>query len=201
MSTGPGVEGAPAATRNTGFPVGGPGDARGGEAASADAFRNASRRWTTGVAVLTARHGEEVFAKTVSSLCTLSLDPLLISVAVTTRSPLAAAVRTSRRYAVSVLAGHQEPLARHFATPGAGHALSLFTVAPMRERATGAPVLENCLAWFDCRLHAVLPGGDHAVLVGRVVAADAGPGEPLIYHHGEYRALARPHLPSTGART
>ncbi|MEV7289189.1 flavin reductase family protein [Streptomyces sp. NPDC093252] len=162
----------------------------------ADAFRDAARGWTTGVAVVTARHGDEVFAKTVSSLCTLSLDPLLVSVAVSARSPLAGAVRADGRYAVSVLAGHQEPLARHFAAPGAGRALTAFTVAPTRTEATGAPVLEDCLAWFDCRLHTVLPGGDHAVLVGRVTAADAGPGDPLVYHRGGYRALAPPPLPS-----
>ncbi|MFE2263677.1 flavin reductase family protein [Streptomyces griseosporeus] len=167
----------------------------------ADAFRDAARRWTTGVAVITARHGEEVFAKTVSSLCTLSLDPLLVSVAVNARSPLAAAVRADGRYAVAVLAGHQEPLARHFAAPGAGRALGLFTAAPMHVRATGAPVLEDCLAWFDCRLHTVLPGGDHAVLVGRVAAADARPGEPLVYHQGGYRSLAHPPASPTGART
>ncbi|MET9730931.1 flavin reductase family protein [Streptomyces sp. NPDC006458] len=173
---------------------------RNGEAGT-DAFRLAARRWTTGVALLTARHGDEVFAKTVSSLCTLSLDPLLVSVAVSARSPLTAAIRADGRYAVSVLARHQEPVARHFAAPGAGRALGLFTAAPMLHRATGAPVLEDCLAWFDCRLHTVLPGGDHAVLVGRVAAADAVPGEPLIYHHGEYRSLAGLPTPSTGART
>ncbi|MET9503723.1 flavin reductase family protein [Streptomyces sp. NPDC006622] len=194
-------DGAPKTTGRTGSLVGSPGSARGEGETSAGSYRDAARRWTTGVAVLTARHGDEVFAKTVSSLCTLSLDPLLISVAVAARSPLAAAVRASRRYAVSILADHQEPLARHFATPGAGRALSLFTVAPTRARTTGAPVLEDCLAWFDCRLDTVLPGGDHAVLVGRVAAADGGLGEPLIYHHGEYRSLARPHLPSTGVRT
>ncbi len=166
-----------------------------------EAFRAAGRAWTTGVAVVTARHGDEVFAKTVSSLCTLSLDPLLISVAVRSRSPLAGAVRSDGRYAVSVLAAHQEPLARHFASPGAGRALGGFTVAPMRSEVTGAPVLEDCLAWFDCRLHTVLPGGDHAVLVGRVTAADADPGEPLLYHQGGYRSLAPLPLPSTGALT
>lgn len=205
MSAGRGFDTrAPAVARPSGAPpAAGPsaGAPPAGARTAADAYRDAARRWTTGVAVLTARHGEEVFAKTVSSLCTLSLDPLLITVAVAARSPLAAAVRASRRYAVSVLAAHQEPVARHFATPGAGRALSLFTVAPMRTRVTGAPVLETCLAWFDCRLHGVLPGGDHVVLVGRVADAGAGPGEPLVYHHGAYRSLDRPHPPSTGART
>lgn len=166
------------------------------------AFRRAARGWTTGVAVLTARRGEEIFAKTVSSLCTLSLHPLLVSVAVDRRSPLVAAVRGSHRYAVSVLAHDQEPLARRFAAPGAGRATGGFASAPMRARATGAPVLDTCLAWFDCRLHSVLPGGDHALLVGRVEAADSGPGEPLLYHDARFRVLDhQPTRASTGVHT
>ncbi|MFI1400341.1 flavin reductase family protein [Streptomyces sp. NPDC020681] len=167
----------------------------------AETFRRAARGWTTGVAVLTARRGEEVFAKTVSSLCTLSLRPLLISVAVDRRSPLVAAVRSSHRYAVSVLTHDQEPLARHFAQPGAGRAIGYFASAPMRARTTGAPVLDDCLAWFDCTLHSVLPGGDHALLVGRVAAADGGPGEPLLYHDARYRLLDhQPTSTSSGVR-
>jgi flavin reductase (DIM6/NTAB) family NADH-FMN oxidoreductase RutF len=152
-------------------------------------FRGTARHWSTGVAVITARHNEEVFAKTVSSLCTLSLEPPLISVAVDARSPLVAAVRGSGRYAVAVLADHQEPLARRFAARGAGRALGLFRGAPMLTGATGAPVLEDCLAWFDCRVHAVLPGGDHALLVGRVAEAGERPGEPLLYHDGRFCSL------------
>ncbi|MCU7822019.1 flavin reductase family protein [Kitasatospora sp. DSM 101779] len=163
-----------------------------------EAFRAAARHWTTGVAVLTTHTGEEVFAKTVSSFCTLSLDPLLVSVAVARHSPLVAAVRGSGRFAVSVLTARQHRVARRFATPGAGRALGSFTAVPMRAEATGAPVLEAALAWFDCRLHGVLPGGDHAVLVGRVAAADASPGEPLLYHDGQYRSLAH-RSPGVGA--
>ncbi|MFF2661872.1 flavin reductase family protein [Kitasatospora sp. NPDC058032] len=154
--------------------------------------RAAARHWTTGVAVLTARDGDEVFAKTVSSFGTLSLDPPLVSVAVAAHSPLAAAVRDSGRFAVSVLSARQEAVGRRFATPGAGRALGMFTTVPMRLEVTGAPVVDHCLAWFDCRLHAILPGGDHALLVGEVVATDGAPGEPLLYHDGRYRALADP---------
>ncbi|MFJ9517704.1 flavin reductase family protein [Kitasatospora sp. NPDC101801] len=165
-----------------------------------DAVRAAARYWTTGVAVLTARDGDEVFAKTVSSFTTLSLDPPLISVAVAAHSPLAAAVRADGRYAVSVLAADQQGVGRRFATPGAGRALGMFTTVPMHTEATGAPVLDHCLAWFDCRLKAVLPGGDHALLIGEVLAADGRPGEPLLYHDGQYRQLTAQHaMTSTGA--
>ncbi|MFC1415539.1 flavin reductase family protein [Streptacidiphilus cavernicola] len=154
-----------------------------------DAFRAVSRHWTTGVALLTVRADEELFAKTVSSLCTLSLDPPLVSVAVDLRSPLVAAARVAGHYAVSVLTDRQHGLARRFAAPGAGRALGLFTGAPMRTEDTGAPVLEGCLAWFDCLLHDVLPGGDHALLIGRVVAAEGQPGEPLVHHDGRFHSL------------
>ncbi len=155
----------------------------------ADAYRGTFRSWTTGVALLTVRAGDELFAKTVSSLCSLSLDPPLVSVAVDLRSPLVDAVRESGHYAVSVLNDRQHGLARRFAAPGAGRALGLFTGAPMRTETTGAPVLEDCLAWFDCRLHDVLPGGDHALLVGRVVGAQGLPGEPLVHHDARFHSL------------
>lgn len=64
-------------------------------------------------------------------------------------------------------------MARRFATPGAGRALGGFTAVPMRTAVTGAPLVDDALAWFDCRLHGTLPGGDHTILVGRVAAATA----------------------------
>ncbi|MFG3055800.1 flavin reductase family protein [Kitasatospora sp. NPDC048239] len=192
---------APAAPSPTGLPP--------TAGAAEAAFRAAARGWSTGVAVVTTRAGDEVFAKTVSSFCTLSLDPLLVTVAVSRHSPLAAAVRGSGRFAVSVLTSRQIAVARRFAAPGAGRALGVFTAVPMRPVTTGAPVLEDALAWFDCRLHGLLPGGDHTILVGRVAAAgsdietDSGSDaeDPLLYHDGQYRLLAPAPLTSTGVGT
>ncbi|GAA5015212.1 flavin reductase family protein [Kitasatospora paranensis] len=164
----------------------------------AEAFRGAARHWATGVAVVTADFDGEVFAKTVSSFCTLSLDPLLVSVAVTRHSPIVAAVRSGGRFAVSVLSDRQAGVARRFATPGAGRALGSFTAVPMRTETTGAPVLEAALAWFDCHLHAAQPGGDHTLLIGRVAAADATGGRPLLHHDGQFRTLAPTPLTATG---
>ncbi|MFE4971609.1 flavin reductase family protein [Kitasatospora sp. NPDC056651] len=166
--------------------------------ASADDFRAASRGWTSGVALVTTRAGEEVFAKTVSSFSTLSLDPPLVTVAIGGRSPLVAAVRAAGRFGLSVLTAHQEDLARRFAAPGAGRAPGAFAALPTRTAATGSPLVEDALAWFDCRLHAALPGGDHTILVGRVAAAARGTGTPLLYHDGQYRALAPTPLTTTG---
>ncbi|MEU9040617.1 MULTISPECIES: flavin reductase family protein [unclassified Kitasatospora] len=166
--------------------------------ATEEEFRAASRGWTSGVAVVTTRAGEEVFAKTVSSFSTLSLDPPLVTVAIGRHSPLVAAARASGRFGLSILTDRQAAVARRFATPGAGRSLGAFAAVPTRTAATGAPVVESALAWFDCRLHAALPGGDHTILVGRVAAAARDDGEPLLYHDGQYRLLAPKPLNTNG---
>ncbi|MDT9686618.1 flavin reductase family protein [Streptomyces sp. TRM76323] len=162
-----------------------------------DSLRQAARGCATGVAVLTTRRGDELFAKTVSSFITLSMDPPLISVAVGKHSPLIQAAEHSGRLAVSVLRVGQEQLSRHFATPGAGRSTGAFTDVRTRTEVTGAPVLDGCLTWFDCRLHSVLPGGDHSILIGMPVAVACSEGEPLLYHEGAYHAPAPLTAPST----
>ncbi|MFC8507872.1 flavin reductase family protein [Streptomyces sp. NPDC057411] len=167
------------------------------DAVHPDAVRLAARTCASGVAVLTTRHGDEVFAKTVSSFVTLSMDPPLISVAVTRHSPLVRAVADSGRLAISVLRVGQEHLSQRFATPGAGRATGSFDDVPTRTETTGAPVVEDCLTWFDCRLHSVLPGGDHSILIGLPLAAAAAPtGLPLLYHEGGYHSPTRLAPPS-----
>jgi flavin reductase (DIM6/NTAB) family NADH-FMN oxidoreductase RutF len=53
----------------------------------------------------------------------------------------------------------------------------------------GAPVLADALAYADCRLAEILPGGDHDIFVGEIVAGDASDGRPLLYFAGKYRRL------------
>ena len=60
---------------------------------------------------------------------------------------------------------------------------------------TGAALLDQSLAWLECRTHAVYPGGDHSIVVGEVVGVGLGDesGGALLYHRSAYRALgARP---------
>ena len=50
-------------------------------------------------------------------------------------------------------------------------------------------MLEGTLAWVGCRLEQLIPGGDHAIGIGAVEAAEAGAGEPLLFYRGEYQAM------------
>ena len=166
-------------------------------APSAEDFRAAAARFASGVTVVTTRSGELVFGKTVSSFASLSLDPVLITVSVASGGHLPRLVRESGSFGVSVLARGQEAVSRYFAVeihePVHGSFPGMTTVPEV----TGAPIVAGCLSFFDCQLHDILPGGDHVILIGRVVATGGGEGDPLVYWRGGYRAL-NPSHDSTG---
>ncbi|MGZ4666055.1 MAG: flavin reductase [Frankiaceae bacterium] len=168
-----------------------------GPAAHADDFRAAAARFASGVTVVTTRSGELVFGKTVSSFASLSLDPVLITVSVAAGGHLARLVRESGSFGVSVLARGQEAVSRYFAVEIHEPVREEFPGMTTVPEVTGAPIVAGCLSFFDCQLHDILPGGDHVILIGRVVATGGGEGDPLVYWRGGYRALHPAH-DSTG---
>jgi flavin reductase (DIM6/NTAB) family NADH-FMN oxidoreductase RutF len=55
---------------------------------------------------------------------------------------------------------------------------------------TGAPLLCDALAAFDCELEEVIERHSHAIVIGRVVAARrCGIGDTLVYWRGDYHDL------------
>jgi flavin reductase (DIM6/NTAB) family NADH-FMN oxidoreductase RutF len=153
------------------------------------AFRQAAGRFASGVTVVTTRASEGAYGVTVSSFASLSLNPLLVTVSINRSSPLLEYVRSAGAFAVSVLASDQQQVAAYFAARGRTPEPAGFATVATTARQTSAPIIDGCLSWFDCTLEDALPGGDHEILVGRVVAAGGRTGEPLVYWSGGYRAL------------
>ena len=143
-------------------------------------------RFATGVTVVTTRKSDGFHGMTANAVTSLSLDPPLVLVAVDRRALMHAALHEGQCFAVNVLTEEQEALSRRFATAGPKEFGDLNWTAAV----TGAPVLADVLAWADCRLAHVLPGGDHDIFVGEVVAGDARDGRPLLYYAGKYRRIA-----------
>ena len=56
--------------------------------------------------------------------------------------------------------------------------------------ATESPILADCLAYVDCKVVDILPGGDHEIFIGEILAGEHFDGQPLLYHAGSYRRLA-----------
>jgi flavin reductase (DIM6/NTAB) family NADH-FMN oxidoreductase RutF len=148
-------------------------------------FRRIMGHFASGVAVVTScRDDGSPCGLTVSSLASLSLDPRLMLICVENAADSRACIEAAGAYAVNVLEeGKGEALARRFAASERG---DKFTGVAYHPEQTGAPVLDDALAWMDCRVAEVLPGGDHTVFIGEVLRGEAREGTPLVYYRGGY---------------
>jgi flavin reductase (DIM6/NTAB) family NADH-FMN oxidoreductase RutF len=153
---------------------------------SVEALKQALAQLASGISVVTSLAGAAPLGITASSLISLSLDPPLVLVAVDRKLDLHPAILGKGVYAVSILSASQVDLGRVFAgmipeIQDRFASLETFTAV------TSCPILADCLAWVDCRVWAVYPGGDHSIFVGEVLAAGVlQPGAPLVYHNRQW---------------
>ena len=149
-------------------------------------LREVMGHFVTGVAVVTASGPEGPAGLTTNAVTSVSLDPPLLLVCFDNASRTLPVVRDSGRYAVNVLRAGQEDLAAVFASKRV--AREKFE-AVTHTVAHGVPVLDDALAWVACDLVELLPGGDHTIGIGAVIAGAAAEGEPLMFWRGAYARL------------
>jgi 3-hydroxy-9,10-secoandrosta-1,3,5(10)-triene-9,17-dione monooxygenase reductase component len=153
-------------------------------------FRRALGHFCTGVAVVTTTDGGPA-GFTCQSLVSLSLDPPLVSFSAAKFSRTLRHILTAGVFGASVLSNGQEYLARRF---GSARPDKFEAVAWTPSALTGVPELTDALAWVEARVAYVLPGGDHRIVVGQVVAARQGPAneDPLLFFRGQLRGARLP---------
>jgi flavin reductase (DIM6/NTAB) family NADH-FMN oxidoreductase RutF len=152
-------------------------------------FREVFGRFATGVAVITSAGQGRTGGMTANALCSLSLDPLLALVCFENRARTLPMVREAGRFAVNVLSAGQEELAGVFASK-LPESEKLESVPHRLEY--GMPVIDGSLAWAVCDLRELMPGGDHTIAIGEVIALGLGEGAPLLWFEGRYHALSAP---------
>jgi flavin reductase (DIM6/NTAB) family NADH-FMN oxidoreductase RutF len=133
-------------------------------------FTEVLRRFPLTVTVVTVGRGGAENALTVSWATPASFDPPMFLVAVDRLHYSVDFVKSTRNFAVNVLAEGQEKLAGQFARQSMQGEDKLAGVA-LREGQTGAPILSDAIAYLDCELAFFVEAGDHYLLVGRVVDA------------------------------
>ena len=156
---------------------------------TADAYKQALSRWTTGVTIVTARAGERVHGMTVSAFNEVSLDPPLVLVCADKSSNTHPVIEEGGCFAVNILAVGQEELSSRFASKR--DEWRRFEGLDWQTASTGAPILPDSVVGLDCRVVAAHDAGDHVIYVGDVAEARVHGGEPLLYHEGVYRSLDR----------
>lgn len=151
----------------------------------ASEFRRVMGHFASGVTVVTARRSDGVpCGLTANSFCSVSLHPPLVLVCVEYAADSHNCIRDMGAFAINVLEeGRGEGLSRRFAEWGLE---DKFRGVAHREERSGAPVLEDALAWLDCRIVEAISAGDHSIFLGEVIAADAREGTPLVYYRGGY---------------
>lgn len=148
-------------------------------------LRDALAQFATGVTIVCARAPDRRYVGfTANSFNSVSLDPPLILWSLSRRSGSLAAFEGAKRYAVNVLSVSQADLARRFSRPHADR----FASVPFRLGWSDAPLVDGCVAWFECRHHAQHRAGDHVVFIGEVVTVERARGQGLVFQHGRYGA-------------
>jgi flavin reductase (DIM6/NTAB) family NADH-FMN oxidoreductase RutF len=162
-------------------------DARLDQANSIDtaALRIALGQFATGVTVITTTTAEGPQGFTANSFASVSLDPPLVLWSPARASSRFAMFAEAEHFSIHVLAADQMDLALRFSRGGQGFAGMNTTFTP-----EGVPVLSGPLARFDCRQHATHDGGDHLIVVGRVLRFASQAGTPMVFAQGRYSGFA-----------
>lgn len=151
-------------------------------------FRNALGRFATGVCVITINPpGQKPFGMTVNSFASVSLDPPLLLWSLQKNSDCFAAFEHAQQFSVNVLTAGQEAISNQYAKKNEHELLD----GTYKVGRSGCVVLKDVMTSFECNLETIHDGGDHIIIIGRVLEVNNHPAhrEPLVFYSGKYRAL------------
>jgi flavin reductase (DIM6/NTAB) family NADH-FMN oxidoreductase RutF len=158
--------------------------------ADSAAFRHAMRALSSGVAIIACGEGETRLGCTVTSLASLSLAPPTLLVCLARSSSTLAGLREAGAFSISLLAARHRALAHRFSGHSGVHGARRFDSAQWVTLSTGAPVLADAIAAFDCLVEEVIERHSHAIVLGAVVSLKEGVDEPVLARRrGEYAPL------------
>lgn len=151
-------------------------------------FRNVLGSFPTGVTVVTTRdEAGNLYGVTASSFNSVSLDPPLILWSIGKASSSYQAMINASHWNVHVLAEDQEVVSATFAKSGN----EKFASVDYTEGLHGAPVIAGCAALMQCQIEHQYEGGDHVILVGRVLDFTDFGKPSLVFSRGRYARLTQ----------
>lgn len=148
-------------------------------------LRAAFGQFATGVTLVTIAAPEGPMGFVANSFASLSLDPPLLLWCPAKASLRFARFAAAEHFSVHVLGRGQRALLDRFARGGPG-----FAGSEPETSAEGVPILPGTIARYDCVRFSTHDGGDHVVIVGRVLRWALAEGEPLVFSQGRYGGFA-----------
>lgn len=154
-----------------------------------DDFKQAMGHFASGVTVVSFKNGDRFSGLTASSFTSLSMDPFLILFNLNKNSSSLVLIEEAKAFCINILSSGQESLSNDFAFGDKDRdALVLENGYEIAE--TGSPLLKGALSHIDCALEKIYDGGDHAILIGRVLYAKTDESKrPLLYFNRKYYSI------------
>jgi flavin reductase (DIM6/NTAB) family NADH-FMN oxidoreductase RutF len=155
-------------------------------------FRQAMRRLTGGVSVITAGIGWDISGMTVTSVSSLSVDPPALIVSIDREASSWPLVRRYGFFGVNILTSDQIDIAERFTGKDGLKGAERFAGAHWTTRVSGVPLLTDALAVIDCEVEDMVERHSHAIVIGRVLDVAVSPRTAaLAYWQGQYVAIDR----------
>lgn len=146
-------------------------------------LRRAFGNFATGVTIVTTLDAAgNPCGFTANSFTSVSIDPPLLLVSIAKSAYGCEVFTASAGFAVNILARDQRELSNRFAAAGADK----FAGLGWQGKASGAPVVDGVVAWFDCEHHQQVDAGDHVILIGKVLQYAYNTHTPLGFCRGAY---------------
>lgn len=152
-----------------------------------DELREIMGHYATGATIVTATWDGRPYGLAVNSLTSVSLDPPLILFCPAKASDTWPAIRDAGHFVVNILGRGQDHLCRTFSKKG----IDRFAGLAYGYSPSGSPVLNDSVAFLECRIESIHEAGDHFVTLGRVLDLGVtGEAQPLVFYRGAFHDLA-----------
>ncbi|HEU5302584.1 MAG TPA: flavin reductase family protein [Acidimicrobiia bacterium] len=122
------------------------------------------------LALVGSRAGDERNAMTASWITQLSMEPVLIGVAVDNEAVTRRLIADGGSFTINLWDASDTRVFVKFSKPAVDDGSTLNGRA-VAEATTGAPVFDEAVAWLDCEVRHHLDLGTHTLFVGEVVDA------------------------------
>ncbi len=151
------------------------------------ALRDTLSCFPTGVAIATtsARDGTPI-GVTISSFNSVSMDPPLVLWSLASNAGSLPEYMAHKGFAINILSSDQVALCKLFSSQERDRFASLNWTRGLH----GLPILADCAATLECTTHAVVEGGDHQIMIGRVEQHASFDRTPLVFGKGQLGTFA-----------
>ena len=147
-----------------------------------DTFKELMKRFASGVTLITFENEGRLSGLTVSSFCSLSMNPPLILICIDKKIPSHDSLKNGSSFGVNICTSKQGKLAWDFANSNIDKN-ELILSLDHRITDDKVPLLNDCLASMECTLKETYEGGDHTIFVGQIESGDfSEESDPLVYY-------------------